>query len=403
MIPKIIHLGWLGSDPLQEKMLSNIQKWRDLNPEYEIYCWFSSDAIGLRLREQFSERNILIHSIDDNPAFKNHDLVQEQLKMKNPLGAANIFLLDLMVHYGGYWFDLGFTPTVSIESVPLPKSDALCELDSIPSVQTNGSQLGLSGGVNGCYHFHASAKGGELYSLAQRLQRDIIKEIKKDKQFSPIFETVHPAVKYQATKNTMGLTVFLAVECMVLKNYGKPSAVAICKASLFGTPKERNPTYFLIPGEEKTQFDTYLEKVKRINRQLFQKEMLSIIRADEAFYKQTFFSLSNKQAKLKQAEESLMKEASTFFNANPNKISSTFLELIKNKQYDMALRKACSIGACAFIKILLKYADALEIDVKKSSSNGNTALIWLEKSTALEKDKEEITTLLEQIGRQNVI
>ena len=390
MIPYIIHLGWLGSDTPQEKMFSNIQAYRDLNPEYEIYCWFSSEEIGLKLRERFSGKNISINNIRLNPDFKNSDLVQEQLDMGNPLGGANILILDLMVHYGGYWFDLGFTPTTPISSVSLPKAEALCELDNIPSVEVNGRQLGLSERTNGCYHFHASIKGGELYSLAQRLQREIIDETKKDEGSFSIFSSGHPAVKYQATKNTMGLTVFLATDCLVLEKYGKSQVIASCKASLFGTPKDRNTTYYAIPEKEGKQLQTYLGKAKSINQQILQREMLRIMRASPIFFQQTFFSLSQ----LQQDEQHLKKEAETLFKTDPKPINSTLIEFINKKQYSLALRKACAEGECSFVKLLMKYSDKLKIDLQQTSSNGNTALMWLEKSKASDKEKQEIKLLL---------
>ena len=42
----------------------------------------------------------------------------------------------------------------------------------------------------------------------------------------------------------------------------------------------------------------------------------------------------------------------------------------------------------------MKYSDKLKIDLQQTSSNGNTALMWLEKSKASDKEKQEIKLLL---------
>jgi SAM-dependent methyltransferase len=56
-----------------------------------------------------------------------------------------------------------------------------------------------------------------------------------------------------------------------------------------------------------------------------------------------------------------------------------YLKAIKDKNYSLALRKACGAGVLSLVNCVLKYKTSLDIDINQpSSSNGWTALDWIE-------------------------
>lgn len=69
-------------------------------------------------------------------------------------------------------------------------------------------------------------------------------------------------------------------------------------------------------------------------------------------------------------------------------------ELKSDKNYSLALRKLCALGNIGLIEILLNYSDKVLIDFKQTSSNGKTALDWLETSNIPEEDKTSIKSMI---------
>ena len=75
-----------------------------------------------------------------------------------------------------------------------------------------------------------------------------------------------------------------------------------------------------------------------------------------------------------------------------------FLDALYAKNYSLALRKACSIGLLDFIKILFASQISDEIDINQTSSNGFTALDWINEAKVAETIKMQIVSLLEERG-----
>jgi len=79
----------------------------------------------------------------------------------------------------------------------------------------------------------------------------------------------------------------------------------------------------------------------------------------------------------------LLCNAETFCKDNQD--HDDYLEAIKNKNYSLALRKACAAGVPLLINLILQYKTSLDIDINQpSSSNGWTALDWIEKNQTIE-------------------
>lgn len=73
-----------------------------------------------------------------------------------------------------------------------------------------------------------------------------------------------------------------------------------------------------------------------------------------------------------------------------------YLNAIKQKEYGLALRLACSWGNKPLVHLLLPYVSVLKIDLNERSSNGNTALDWLEKAQISHSLKSSIRSDLKK-------
>ncbi len=56
------------------------------------------------------------------------------------------------------------------------------------------------------------------------------------------------------------------------------------------------------------------------------------------------------------------------------------IQNLKDEKYALALRKACGVKLYPFIMMMLDYVDQLSIDLNEKSSNGMTALDWLDQA-----------------------
>jgi hypothetical protein len=221
MIPKILHFIWFGESRLSEEYVARILRWSELNPGYHVNIWTTSDENIADLLErtaaatidhevQISIKNI--HKVGE--VFGNYDLMQEMFALNAVLAAIDIFKVDLMVHVGGVCIDLGVIPKAVFGDLTAPSplkdgSTITTRADYRPPMQ---------GSINcycyGEYHFHASAPGGEVYTLAQKVGRQLLASIKHDALFSQVFTSNNPLVRYKATVATTGQFLFLAIDCL---------------------------------------------------------------------------------------------------------------------------------------------------------------------------------------------
>lgn len=127
-IPKLIHWIWFDSDlPDTEKRpyRARLQKWRKLNPDYEMHLWYSSKMMTTAERKSLvefaMEHKVTIHDIS-NPKEKgipcfNRDLINKLIdKMLADNKPANAALLSdylryaIMYEYGGVYADCDVEP-----------------------------------------------------------------------------------------------------------------------------------------------------------------------------------------------------------------------------------------------------------------------------------------------------
>lgn len=72
-----------------------------------------------------------------------------------------------------------------------------------------------------------------------------------------------------------------------------------------------------------------------------------------------------------------------------------YVLLLQEKRYSLVLKKACDDLNLPLVVLLLKYKDQLNIQINDTSSNGNTALDWAQKSKyRLPQNKMKISKLL---------
>lgn len=117
MIPKIIHFIWLGPTPIPEYAKSNISKWKELYPDYEIKLWVDIDFISNNLLEFYNDNQLHV-------AFK-----------------ADIARYHILQKHGGLYFDTDFKP---LKRIP----DYFLNFDFLGGIQNNGEvAIGFIGSI----------------------------------------------------------------------------------------------------------------------------------------------------------------------------------------------------------------------------------------------------------------
>jgi hypothetical protein len=91
---------------------------------------------------------------------------------------------------------------------------------------------------------------------------------------------------------------------------------------------------------------------------------------------------------------SLLKEA-----CSTEQKGDEMMEAINSELYSQAFRKACAYGAVEVINLLLEHKSLLKnFDINEKSSNGNTALDWVKKSTIDDKVKVSLVEQFIKLG-----
>lgn len=374
---------WLGNNALPDYALANINSWIALNPDYETICWFSSDSIGQSLTATLSKNNVNVVNVCDQTHFINYSLIKEFLDGNNNLAAADILKVELMVHCGGYYFDLGITPIIPIDRAVSTAANALCDITTLSHFEIKNSKPGLRNLTNGEYHFHASIQEGELYTTAQALQTALFKKIKLYPNLFNVLFSQNKELQYQATKNATGLTVFLAIDCLMIKHKNKNAFFTVFPVSKIGKPKDRLAY-------------RALSLMERFALQGFTKEFFPLslsflnIPAPMLVKIQTLGFFKPKLT----PHDHLLQELKKMDKIPIDKLGH-IIQQINKKEYDLALRKACANGYCDIIEVIDKYREPLEIDYTKKSSNGKSAWNWLETSSASDENKERFRLTLD--------
>ena len=118
------------------------------------------------------------------------------------------------------------------------------------------------------------------------------------------------------------------------------------------------------------------------------------------------FRLHLNKAKLLKQEyhhERLVKQIEIAKSATPEQ-KQIILKAIKNKEYALALRKACSTGLGKMIYLILSQVKALEIDVNQSSSTASkTAYDWLQQAKIADDEKTQLLKALSDHGGKSFV
>ncbi len=229
MIPKTLHYIWLGDNPLNGKLLEHLQASIALNPDFTHHTWVSNNAIRADLEASCVGCPTSIKNIDSlQDILRNFDCIKECLAAGSTLMAVDTLKIDLMVHLGGVYVDIGIRPTQALSAVIKPTDRALCDIhlptEFIPR-------------THGFYHFHASEKNGKVYTIAQDIQRKVYLTIKRDESYQRAILNKDPIVKYLITKMTTGKALFNAVDCVYKLFDPSEGLIRPLRASSFGAPK----------------------------------------------------------------------------------------------------------------------------------------------------------------------
>lgn len=91
----------------------------------------------------------------------------------------------------------------------------------------------------------------------------------------------------------------------------------------------------------------------------------------------------------------LVNELKDLLQKKPSPLAQKVVDTLKSdKNYSLALRKFCALGNTELIAILLNYSDKVSIDFQQTSSNGKTALDWLDTSNISKEEKTSIKSMI---------
>lgn len=85
------------------------------------------------------------------------------------------------------------------------------------------------------------------------------------------------------------------------------------------------------------------------------------------------------------------------------KIKNSLSSALEKHDFSLLLRCACAYGNLPIVRLLLENKDTLEVNIKQTSSNGNSALDWVKKSSAESRIKNAIESLLLEHGVEQKI
>lgn len=98
LIPKIIHLIWLGPRPYPEYAIENLKEWISLNPDYKFFLWTDNEQ-----NQSFVLPKVEIKLIGKDFVFKFLKKEYEQNSLY--AGKADVLRFELLYEYGGFYTD----------------------------------------------------------------------------------------------------------------------------------------------------------------------------------------------------------------------------------------------------------------------------------------------------------
>ncbi len=122
-IEKIVHYVWFGGI-LSKKHQNRLQQWKEENPNYEMYLWFDSKHIDLKVeevREMFAATPFVVSDIRELQNDKNaplflwvdnlYEIGTQPGRVLNFAAMSDIIRYLALQKYGGWYFDTDITPT----------------------------------------------------------------------------------------------------------------------------------------------------------------------------------------------------------------------------------------------------------------------------------------------------
>lgn len=95
-IPRLLHLIWVGDTGIPDFLISNIKKWSELMPTWQIRLWTNQDINS----NEFQESTLKLINLSTKGAQK-----------------ADIMRYYIIEKYGGVYMDADMTPNRSLESL----------------------------------------------------------------------------------------------------------------------------------------------------------------------------------------------------------------------------------------------------------------------------------------------
>lgn len=103
-IPSILHLIWIGDNPIPHHFTKNVNKWKELMPHWHFMVWTNN-----HLNESFIEKKYL-------------DLI---FNSKSGAQKADILRYYIIKKYGGFYIDSDIIPLKSLDDLLLIDNDVI--------------------------------------------------------------------------------------------------------------------------------------------------------------------------------------------------------------------------------------------------------------------------------------
>jgi mannosyltransferase OCH1-like enzyme len=124
MIPKILHMVWVGKKEPPQYFWDNLNKWKSLMPHWTYMIWTND-----KLTEEFFDKDYL-------------ELMKQVI---NPSQVSDFIRFYVMDKWGGYYLDADVTPLRNLEELPIRHPIVLC--NDLPETGPNYMMCAFMAGI----------------------------------------------------------------------------------------------------------------------------------------------------------------------------------------------------------------------------------------------------------------
>jgi hypothetical protein len=124
VIPKILHMVWVGKKDPPQYFWDNLNKWKKLMPTWEYMIWTND-----KLTEEFFDKDYL-------------ELIK---KVTNPSQVSDFIRFYVMNKWGGYYLDADVTPLRNLDELPISHPIVLC--NDLPNTSPNYMMCAFMAGI----------------------------------------------------------------------------------------------------------------------------------------------------------------------------------------------------------------------------------------------------------------